>query len=286
MPCNKREDDHRTEMKRRSNNYENPYTLSTHTVLQVPTGYPLPPANGVQRTKTDHIDVSFLKTDDAVASLFATYHQILTTLENDLAKSDKTLLEIFSHGIMALDFTSIMEHPEINTAITTNNLVNLSGSLPKSSSNCDQDKFFHRFKFAYENLENDPFVGKRLNELISLLSFVELHSATLLQETNHQVIDGILFLLGEHFARLLERNDINPAMDQDHIDLIDLIDLIYKIRDFRNGIKHGDTNVRFDGKHIFVIGKNDPDIRDKLFSKILAWVKEIISNLPHIFIGK
>jgi ankyrin repeat protein len=202
------------------------------------------------------------KVDYEPIALFELYSSILL----DTLNKDERLGNIWAHGILAIDFTRVENDNYLKFVID---------SLLKINEDIiilDGNKLYRDFSYNYSNYLYSTYLAnssdQRLAQIKALVSYVKSHGQEMFH--NQAAIDGILFILGEHFARLFY------AQESDLIkDVID-IKLANKIKAFRNAVKHEDEDhIIINGNASFVIEKeNIADKGPKLLQRLIKHLQK------------
>lgn len=171
--------------------------------------------------------------------------------------------EIISHGILALDFMNINSgHIYITTIIDDLELIEISlrkKIIPEEN---------HLYRILADNFDHykDSSPERRIEELNALLYLIKSHEQEISQNQNAMV--AVLYLLGEHYERLLECSDFDIASIDGETQT-----LFYEIKEFRNSFKHDLDNKRIKGQLTFMLPRKSPEEVRELFSQLMDYLQ-------------
>jgi hypothetical protein len=242
------------------NNKDNkfyPYYLSNDKIN--PTNYPsqfIVNDYNDENITIKNVATTKTKLDYSLSNLLGTYMSALLNSNNNI--------NILSHGILAIDFYKILneENSEhlffiLNDLININNRTIIRNNKPNES-----------FQIKYDNY---PYSSseERLEQIKALLALIKKNKEEIL--TNQNAISGVLFILGEHFARIFDNGNmalINTVIND--------MELVIDIKCLRNAIKHPEDKEILTEHATFIIPNelaNDPvklaEKANDLFNRLL-----------------
>lgn len=273
--------------KSRLNMWDNhAYQLSTPVMVQVPEDYPLgysekksKPSSGIDlnRNITNHNNIDL--------SIFSTYFEIIES-----ARNHKYLENLFAHGISAMNFRGAMKHKATKELLyyEIQSIRDIFQTIPKQELSAD-NAHLNKIALYRSFTENYNQYGNQNNEIrileiAALMKIIEEHQDQLSSAEYAQSLKAIFYLIGEHFARLLNTNiytihDARPS---------EFIKLLFQHKLLRNGIKHGCDNVRKSAQAIFVIGENSAESSTNILEDFITLlntfsIDELVKDLTVLF---
>lgn len=249
------------------NNKLSTYKLSNDAYAINTLDYPSPFLEQNTKKKDKNIiiadDNNIVDIEDKRLAILINYINALNKLSQ---KPMNNMIEILTHGVIAIDWLNGKEHllDMINDGLALVNKCILKDDI----ISLEQTWLFNKLKNSYKNYQ-EISLDNRINHINNLLDLVKIYDIDY-WHTQANAMEAILFILGEHYARLIEAHvnmmDVRPYNNP----------LIWEIKGIRNAFKHGDDNIISQGEGddtiTFMLGKHD---KDKAMETFLALWNEL-----------